>query len=215
MKFLTPKQKIILNVVKNYALTKGQMPTVREIMEEAEKQGLKLKSTRSVFLYLEKLEEKGLIKRNNKKRGIELPDQSSSSFLSVPIYGTANAGTPTMFAEEYIEGYLKISRRIARNRKLFAIQIDGDSMNESEIEGKKIDNGDFILVQSDLRNYSHGDKVLAVIDGLATVKIYKRLGPNRIGLFPESNNPSHQPIFLTNEDDFIINGKVVDVFKVS
>jgi hypothetical protein len=34
-----------------------------------------------------------------------------------------------------------------------------------------------------------------------------------IGLFPQSSNKIHKPIYLTPEDNFIINGKIIDVLK--
>ncbi len=61
----------------------------------------------------------------------------------------------------------------------------------------------------------HGDKVLVVIDGLATVKTYRTLDGKNIVLMPESTDPKHKPIFLTDEDNFVINGKVIDVLKLS
>jgi cytidylate kinase len=35
-----------------------------------------------------------------------------------------------------------------------------------------------------------------------------------IALIPESTDKRHKPIFLTDEDDFVINGLVVNVLKL-
>ena len=86
-------------------------------------------------------------------------------------------------------------------------------MDLSKIENKKINDGDYIIINADYKDFTSGDKVLVVIDGLATVKTYKKIDDQTIGLFPESTNKEHKPIYLTPEDNFIINGKVVDVLR--
>jgi len=215
MKILTPKQKIVLQAIKKFFSENGRMPTIRELKQENAKLGLKFKSLRSVFLYLNALEEKGFIKRASKKRGIELKDCAKKNFINVPVLGMANAGSPTFFAEENIEGYLKVSKALLKNREVFAIRVFGDSMNLAEINGKKIEEDDLILVDNQVKDFKNGDKVLTVIDGLATIKVFKKISKKMIGLFPKSTNKKHQPIYLAPADDFIINGKVIDVLSTS
>jgi SOS regulatory protein LexA len=215
MQILTPKQKIVLQAIKEFFSENGAMPTVREIQEVSGKLGLKLKSLRSFFIYLNELEEKGYIERTSEDRGIKLKGVTQDSFLDVPVFGMANAGAATMFAEQYIEGYLKVSKRIVRDsRNVFAIQVSGTSMNKARVNGKTIQNGDFILVDSTWKHYDNGDKVLVVINGMATVKTYRTVDGKNIVLLPESTDKKHKPIFLTEEDDFVINGKVIDVLKL-
>ena len=214
MKILTPKQKIVLQAIKKFFSENGRMPTIRELKDENAKLGLKFKSLRSVFLYLNALEEKGFIKRVSRDRGIELKDQTKKNFVDVPVLGMASAGTPTFFAKQNIDGFLKVSRAILHNREVFAIRVFGDSMNLAEINGKKIKEDDLILVDSQTKDFKNGDLVLTVIDGLATVKLFKQISKKMIGLFPQSTNKRHQPIYLTPADDFIINGKVIDVLSV-
>ncbi len=214
MELLTPKQKIVLQAIKGYFSQHKQMPTVREIQGEAGKLGLKLKSIRSFFLYLNELEEKGYIQRTSEDRGIKLKGVTMETFMDVPVLGMANAGTALAFADEYVEGYLKVSRNIVRNRDVFAVQISGTSMNKAKVNGKTIEDGDFVLVDKSARNYETGDKVLVIIDGLATVKTYRSHDGHNIVLMPESTDIKHKPIFLTSEDNFVINGKVVNVLKI-
>lgn len=215
MDILTPKQKIVLQAIKDFFSENGEMPTVRELQGQAGRLGLKLKSLRSFFLYLNELEEKGYIERTSEDRGIRLKGVTSESFLDVPVFGMANAGAATMFADQYIEGYLKVSKKIVRNaRSVYAIQVSGTSMNKADVNGKTIQNGDFILVDSSWKHYDNGDKVLVAIDGLATVKTYRTVDGRNIVLLPESTDKKHKPIFLTDEDDFVINGKVIDVLKM-
>lgn len=218
MKILTPKQKIVLQAIKDFFSENGTMPTVREIQEQSGKLGLKLKSLRSFFNYLNELEAKGYIERTSEDRGITLKGVTKDSFLDVPVFGMANAGAATMFADQYIEGYLKVSKKMVRAKALssiFAIQVSGTSMNRARVNGKTIQNGDFILVDTTWKHYNNGDKVLVVIDGLATVKTFRTVDGRNIVLLPESTDKKHQPIFLTEDDNFVINGKVIDVLKMT
>ncbi len=215
MKILTPKQQIVLQSIKQFFSENGTMPTVREIQEMSGKLGLKLKSLRSFFIYLNELEEKGYIERTSEDRGITLKGVTKDGFLDVPVFGMANAGAATMFADQYIEGYLKVSKRIVKDsRNVFAIQVSGTSMNKARVNGKTIQSGDFILVDSTWKHYNNGDRVLVVINGMATVKTYRTVDGKNIVLLPESTDKKHKPIFLTEEDDFVINGKVIDVLKL-
>lgn len=214
MEILTQKQKIVLQAIKTYFTEHGEMPTVREIKSETGKLGLKLKSLRSFFLYLNALEEKGYIERTSEDRGILLKGVNADSFIQVPVFGASSAGAATMFADQYIEGYLRVSKRLVKDRNVFAVQVSGTSMNKAKVNGKTIQSGDFILVDGTTKEYRNGDRVLVVIDGLATVKTYRSLDGKMIALLPESTDKIHKPIFLTPEDNFVINGKVIDVLKM-
>jgi len=212
MKFLNQKEKIVLESIVSFYEREGKMPTVREIRKEVKRRGLNIKSTRSIFLYLDRLEKAGYIKRKRKPRGIIL-NSKTENFIDVPILGTANAGTPVLYAEENFQGFLKVSRKIVKTKKVFAIQVEGDSMNLCKINGKKIENGDYVIIDPNDRLFLDGSKVLVMIDGLATLKIYRKISSQRIGLFPASTNELHKPIYLTPEDEFIIVGKVIEVLK--
>jgi repressor LexA len=216
MDFLTKKEKKVLQVITDYFNKEGVMPTVRGLKEELNKNGMSISSIGTVSYYLASLENKGFIKRDSSKnRGIELTSGIAKDVLvDVPILGVVNAGSPTVFANECIEGFLKISKKILKGKEgAFAVQVEGDSMNKSKVNGKKIKPGDYIVVDPNDKNYKDNDKVLVVIDGLATVKVFKWIDRKRFGLFPDSSNKKHKPIYLTPEDEFIINGKVIDVLK--
>ncbi|HMB17636.1 MAG TPA: transcriptional repressor LexA [Candidatus Paceibacterota bacterium] len=216
MNFLTKKEKKVLQVINNYFKENGRMPTVRGLKDELNEEGMSIKSVGTVSYYLKRLEDKGFIKRDSSKnRGIKLTSGiSNDALVDVPILGVANAGSPTAFADENLEGFLKVSKRILKGKEgAFAIQVEGDSMNKSKVKGKKIKSGDYVVVDPNDKDYKNGDKVLVVVDGLATVKVFKWIDKNRFGLFPDSSNKKHKPIYLTPEDEFIINGKVIDVLK--
>ena len=210
--FLTKKEQTVLQVIKDYVDAHSVTPSVRQILELVNQAGLEVKSVGSIFTYLKSLTNKGYLKRDSEKN-IALINQDEQSFINIPILGTANAGSPTFFAEENVEGTLKVSKRLIRDDRIFAIKVSGTSMNKSWVNGKNVNNGDYILVDPDYNDYNDNDKVLVVIDGVATIKTFKKMDSQTIGLFPESTDRQHQPIYLTPEDNFIINGKVVDVFK--
>lgn len=213
MQILTPKQKIVLQAIKSYYSEHGMMPTIREIKDEAGNLGLKLKSIRSFFNYLNELEEKGYIQRTSEDRGIKLKGITQDTFVDIPILGMANAGTALTYADQYIEGYLKVSKSIVRDKNVFAVQISGTSMNKAKVNNKIINDGDFVLVEK-RETYDYNDKVLVIIDGLATVKIYRKFDDDNIVLAPDSTDKKHKPIFLTSEDNFVIDGKVIEVLKI-
>jgi repressor LexA len=83
-------------------------------------------------------------------------------------------------------------------------------MNERELDGIKVEEGKFLIVDKQAE-VQEGDIVVAVIDDSATVKNISLKTNNMVVLYPESNNPKHQPIYIDSDSDFMINGKVVKV----
>lgn len=86
-------------------------------------------------------------------------------------------------------------------------------MNRAKVQDEVIDDGDYVVVDSAARTPKSGDVVVAVIDGMATIKRYtedkKR---DRIILEAESTE-NYAPIYVHESDDFSISGKVVGVIK--
>ena len=56
---------------------------------------------------------------------------------------------------------------------LFAVRVDGNSMNLKEINGKKITNGSYVLVKK-TSTAENGDIVLAIVNGNATIKEFHK-----------------------------------------
>ena len=167
--------------------------------------------------HLSQLERKGfiLIDRKNKKISrVSNKAKAGDIFISIPIVGTANCGPATIYADQNIEGYLKISKRLAPNKKsVFALRAEGNSLNKADINGKNIESGDFVIVDSENTSPHDNDYVVSVIDGMANIKKY-RLDKNnsRVALLSESTQ-DYSPIFIHENDDFRISGKVVGVVK--
>jgi repressor LexA len=85
-------------------------------------------------------------------------------------------------------------------------------MNACSIKWKIIENGSYVLVKKDETSPSSHDPYLFIVNGAATLKKFKKEG-EYVYLLPESNDDSHKPIILTQDDDVSSNGKVVDVFS--
>ena len=97
---------------------------------------------------------------------------------------------------------------------MFAVKALGDSMNK---EG--ISDGDYVIFEkAEGQNDFEGKIVVAVINGMATIKRYKNMGKGVIGLFPHSTNDTHHPIYLSEADAIFVAGifrKVLPVKFVS
>ena len=167
--------------------------------------------------HLSQLERKGFIvidRKNKKISRVSNRAKAGDIFISIPIVGTANCGPATIYADQNIEGYLKISKRLAPNKKsVFALRAEGNSLNKADIAGKNIESGDFVIVDSENTSPHDNDYVVSVIDGMANIKKY-RLDKDysRIALLSESTQ-DYSPIFIHESDDFKISGKVVGVVK--
>jgi len=207
---LTNKQDKVLRVIRDFYLENGKAPSLSEL------QGmLSITTKRGVVSHLEALEKKGFIIRTSEPRGIHIVDETESDMIyeylvGIPILGYANAGTPLVLAEEQNLGILQLDRSlVGRKEGLFALIVKGDSMNMRKIEGKKIEEGHYVVVQKDAE-YENGDAVLTIVDGSATVKNIKR-GDDMVILYPQSSNPIHKPIYLDINSNSIVNGKIIKV----
>ncbi len=87
-------------------------------------------------------------------------------------------------------------------------------MNRARIDGKNLEEGDFVLIDSEYKNPKNGDYVLSIMDGMANLKKFERsVKTGDVMLISESTNPKHKPIYISSEDNFMINGKIVNVIK--
>jgi repressor LexA len=167
--------------------------------------------------HISQLEKKGLL-RIDKKKGIFQRASSgaikNTLLISIPIVGTANCGPATIFAENNIEGFLKVSVNLLVKKKgLFAIKASGLSMNKANIKGKSIEDGDYVLVDSEDNIPSTGDIILSVIDGMANIKRYVWDEGNHQVILVSDSTKDMPPIYLHDGDDFMVNGKVTQVIK--
>jgi len=204
-----PIQEKLLKCIEQKSLSNM---TLREIGEQ-----IKEPLPQKVKHHLEQLERKGFITYDRKNKNISRVKTSSripSPFVSVPVIGSANCGPATIFANENIEGYLKISKNILNKCKnIFAIKAQGLSMNKSNINGMSIEDGDYLIIDSDYRNPRNGDVVLSVIDDMANIKKYIFDEENNQIVLVSQSTKDIPPIYIHENDSFMVNGRVIQVIK--
>jgi repressor LexA len=216
------KQKLIYDYIVEYVKTNGIAPSLEEIAGHFDF----LTHPSSAYYHVKKLQEGGYLEReSNKPRSIEIYEDKEVKapilaskgldFVQVPVLGSASAGPATQFAEENIDGYLKVSRRVLNKKDgIFALRVEGDSMDKARIREKTLENGDFAIIDSTYRTPKDGDYVLSIIDGCANLKKFqKNKKTGDIMLVSESTNMKYKPIYLSSEDDFMVNGRVIAVIK--
>jgi repressor LexA len=196
-------------------------------------------SPQKIKHHLAQLEKRGLIHVDKKTGMIEKFGQNpggkraagsvkgflkDARLLMIPILGSANAGPAQIFADQNIEGYLRVSSSLversvanaaamASRHRLFALKVSGPSMNRAEVQGKTIEDGDYIVVDSQPEHPRDGEIILSVIDGMANVKKYYVDKENNQILLMSDSTHDFPAIHIHEDDDFTINGKVVGVIK--
>ncbi len=174
-----------------------------------------------VKYHLQQLEKAGLIQMNLSQGVIKLVKRgfvksTVNTVFSLPVVGSANCGPATIFAEQNIQQYLRVSSSMLPYAKkdLYALIADGDSMNLAKVDGKNtIESGDFVLVDGGCKNYKDKDVVVAVIDGMATIKRYRFDKENERIVLEADSTEKYLPIFIHADDDFQLSGKVVGIIK--
>ena len=208
---LTPRQRRVLEVIREWVERFGYPPSVREIGE-----AVGLTSTSSVAHQLRALERKGYLRRDpNRPRavGVRPADDPSDATeeasdgqpgrprpVFVPVVGRIAAGGPVL-AEQAIEDVFPLPKEIVGEGALFLLRVVGDSMVEAAIT-----DGDWVVVRQQ-PSADNGDIVAAMIDGEATVKTFKRRD-GHVWLLP--HNPAYEPI---PGDEATVLGRVVAVLR--
>lgn len=201
MRKITDRQKQVLNFVCDYIDEHAYPPSIRDIQKH-----FRLKSTKGVKDHIDRLVEKGYLRRmDGAARALEVVHPRGSAVKTIPLVGTVAAGLPIL-AEENIETYLPISADTARTEGMFYLRVTGDSMiNAAILEG------DLVLVRPQ-PFVEQGEIAVVRIGDEATVKRFFRFD-NRIELHPE--NPNFKPIvYLEDDEDVRVVGKVTAVFRV-
>jgi repressor LexA len=205
---LNPRQREILEFLRNHSRNHAYPPTVREIG-----QAVGLSSSSTVQNHLNALEQKGHIRRDpTKSRTVEVVGDEPAAAtaarrFSVPLVGRVAAGGPIL-AEENIEDHIILGPEIAGGEDAFALHVRGDSMIEAGIH-----DGDMVVVRPQ-RDATSGQIVVARIENEqtgeheVTVKRFFREA-GRVRLQPE--NSALEPIYVR---DLHLEGVVVAVVRV-
>lgn len=202
LKKLSQRQLDILNFIKQEVREKGYPPSVREIAE-----AVGLASSSTVHGHLERLQQKGLIRRDpTKPRAIEILDDKEfntpkKETVNVPIVGKVTAGQP-ITAIENVQDFVPLPQSLVHNDDVFMLVVEGESMIEAGIL-----DGDYVIVRKQ-PNAENGDIVVAMTeDDEATVKRFFK-EKEFFRLQPE--NLTMEPIILK---EVSILGKVIGLFR--
>ncbi|GAB2454678.1 transcriptional repressor LexA [Xylanimonas ulmi] len=228
---LTPRQRRVLDTIRESVETRGYPPTMREIGE-----AVGLASPSSVKHQLTTLERKGYLRRDpNRPRAMEVVDPTGAgaathegSHEAASGAGKrAGAATPAaldldderlaapsyvpvvgriaaggpILAEQLVEDVFPLPRQLVGDGELFLLKVQGDSMVDAAIC-----DGDWVVVRRQ-PVAENGEVVAAMIDGEATVKTLKH-DHGHVWLLPQ--NPAYAPI---PGDEAQILGRVVAVLR--
>ncbi|WP_210508846.1 transcriptional repressor LexA [Naasia sp. SYSU D00057] len=205
---LSDKQQAILEVIQRSVATRGYPPSMREIGD-----AVGLSSLSSVTHQLGQLELAGYIRRDpNRPRALEVlidvpaseaPSDTSSPVgdaAMVPLVGRIAAGIP-ITADQQVEEVVPLPRSLVGKGELFMLKVVGESMIDAAIC-----DGDWVVVRTQ-RSAENGEIVAAMLDGEATVKVFRQRD-GHTWLLPR--NSAFEPIL---GDEAEVLGKVVAVLR--
>ncbi|MFI9816776.1 transcriptional repressor LexA [Saccharothrix variisporea] len=200
---LPERQQRILVAIRDWVGEHGYSPSTRQIGD-----AVGLKSSSSVSKHLAALEDKGFLRRSDTlTRPIDVrafltgrAASESGDSVPVPVVGDIAAGVP-IAADEHVDDVLKLPRELTGRGTVFALRVRGDSMVDAAIC-----DGDMVVVKQQPEAHS-GQIVAAMIDGEATVKVFRRRDGH---VLLEPRNPAYEVI---DGDEAVILGVVVSVLR--
>ena len=192
MLVMNPKEQAIYDYIVERIYTDGYSPSVRDIQA-----ALGIKSTATVYSYIEKLKSKGFLEKENNVSRSYRPSGGEKVFR-VPVVGRVTAGMPVTAVENY-EGYYNFypDGETYDAGSLFALRVTGTSMIEAGIM-----DGDLVIVEK-TPVAENGQIIVAMVDDEATVKTFYREN-GHFRLQPE--NSTMQPIYA---NEVTVLGRVV------
>jgi repressor LexA len=218
---LGERHKKILKFLEKFQAENGFPPSIREIGENTD-----ISSTSVVNYYLNQLEEMRYIEReSNVSRGIRLvrtiegnlvkAAQKVTDMFSVPVVGRIVAGEPVPVPasdfnyfdqEEAVDIARSLLPMKQKTDKLFALQVQGDSMIDA-----MVNDGDIVIMQH-ITQAENGEMVAVWLsDRDETTLKYFFAEDGRIRLQPA--NPLMKPIIVEDPATVTVQGKVVLVIR--
>jgi len=203
MKYLTERQRDILNFIREYQKARGVAPTHREICDH-----FGFSSYGTVYKHLSLLQKKGLIRRDwNQKRGVELVEEdepqrpASPAVRELPLFGYIAAGLPLQV--EVGEETISVPEHLTSRGENYVLKVRGDSMVDDGIL-----DGDLVII-SRREQADNGEMVVANVNGEVTLKRIYREG-EKVRLQP-ANSMMH-PIYAPARD-VAVQGVVVGLMR--
>ncbi|EME24053.1 transcriptional repressor LexA [Rhodococcus triatomae] len=201
---LPVRQQRILATIRDWVVAHGYSPSTRQIADE-----VGLQSTSTVSKHLKSLEDKGFLMRSAAvSRPVDVRPflqgtttrTGSDASVEVPVVGDIAAGTPIL-AEQHTDDVLSLPRDLVGSGTVFGLRVRGDSMVDAAIC-----DGDIVVVRRQQEAHS-GQIVAAMIDGEATVKVYRRRSGH---VYLEPRNDAYP---VLDGDDAEVLGRVVSVMR--
>ena len=199
MSKFNPKQSAILDFLQSYTEANGRPPTHEDIRRQF---GLSTKSL--VAYHLKALETAGLIERTREvSRGIRLTHAAPRT-ISLPVYGTIQAGPPVESAE--VEEAIELTRDIVSETDgLYGLRVRGDSMRDALVH-----DGDIVVLKHQ-REARNGEMVAVRIadrDQYTLKHFFRENGHVRL----KAANPAYEDILL-HPSVVEVQGRVVAVIR--
>jgi repressor LexA len=166
MKYLTERQRDILNFIRDFQKERGVAPTHREICDH-----FGFSSFGTVYKHLSLLQKKGLIRRDwNQKRGVELvedPEKATeepgrTNARELPLFGYIAAGRP--LDVEVSSEMIAVPEHLTTRGENYVLKVRGDSMVDDGIL-----DGDLVIIARRERA-DNGEMVVANVNGEVTLK---------------------------------------------
>jgi repressor LexA len=203
-------QKGLLEVVNTHDLGRMSLREIGELLGEKHPQKIKH--------HLLQLEQKGLIEVNRGLRTVRKArreEVSDDRLASIPILGGVNCGPARVLAQNDVQGHLQISNKlITPTAGLFALRAQGSSMNKATIDGLTVEDGDYVIVDSERRTPRNRDYVVCVTGGLANIKRFIKDETHKQILLTSESTEDFPPIVLHPDDvEFFVSGIVIKVVK--
>jgi repressor LexA len=201
----------ILDFLTSFQEKSGYSPSIREIGDK-----IGVKSTSLVDFYLDKLEARGAIVRDKHiSRSIRVISNAIKEVFRIPVMGRIVAGKPIPVpasdldyfnSEDSVEIASSILPVKERTDRLFALQVEGDSMVDA-----MVNDGDIVIMKP-TRVAENGDMVAVWLPDRdeTTLKYFYKEG-DRYRLQPA--NPTMSPIYIEKSRPMEIMGKVVMVVR--
>ena len=207
MRYLTERQRDILNFIRDFQQKRGVAPTHREICDH-----FGFSSYGTVYKHLSLLEKKGLIRRDwNQKRGVEVVEDEKpapivrqpepSGVRDLPLFGYIAAGRP--LDVEVSNETITVPETLTSRGENYVLKVRGDSMIDDGIL-----DGDFVIIARRERA-DNGEMVVANVNGEVTLKRLYKEG-ERVRLQPA--NSMMGPIYASARD-VMVQGVVVGLMR--
>jgi repressor LexA len=199
MPSLTPRQKQILELIREFMDTNGFPPTRAEIAR-----ALGFRSPNAAEDHLKALARKGAIELlPGASRGIRL-NWVTENEKGLPVVSRIAADN-AILAQDHIEGHYRIDPALFHPRADYLLRMRGMSMG-----GMGLLDGDLLAVHS-TREAVNGQIVVARVDGQITVRRLRHYG-SEVWLI--SKNPEFAPICVNlQEQTRLIEGVGVGVIR--